>query len=413
MWSRVSDEDVSGDVVLGVSHVSKRFCHDLRRSLGHGVRDVARELLRRPPREGLRRDEFWALDDVSFELRRGEALAVVGRNGAGKTTLLKLLYGLFKPDLGEIRIRGQTAAIIELGTGFDAALTGRENIALAAAVHGHPPRETAGLLDEVVDFAELEEAIDAPVQSYSTGMKARLGYALCAHLRPDVLLVDEALAVGDIAFQRKCVNHMRSYLSGGGALIFVSHNAFQAQVVAERGLLIERGRLAFDGPTVEAIDRLFKLSFADAPSLPAGAPPDGPVAIEGLTAEPVDGDAIETGRPLRLRLRYRSSERREAIWSFTVWTADQWVCVTGASNPHVQVLEPGPGELTCVIPDIPLVAGRYCLRGSVVDPETRIPWVHWGWENQPTSFVVEAPVSADTNVRKALQQLMTVDVAWE
>ena len=112
-------------------------------------------------------------------------------------------------------------------------------------------------------------------------------------------------------------------------------------------------------------------------------------------------------------MRYRASERCEATWSFSLWTADQWVCVTGASNPHVKVLEPGSGELTCVIPDVPLVAGRYCLRTTLADPQTGRPWVHWGWDNQPASLIVEAPASAETNVRKALQQLTTVDVAWE
>ena len=193
--------------ILSVAHVSKKYAQQLRRSLWYGARDIARELVPFGSNESpLRPGEFWALDDVSFELERGSSLAVVGGNGAGKSTLLKILYGLLKPDRGEVRVRGRMEALLELGTGFNPLLSGRENVGVGAALHGFDGRQTSALLERVIDFAELGEFIDAPLQAYSTGMKTRLAYALSANLEPDVLLVDEVLAVGDVAFQdRKSV----------------------------------------------------------------------------------------------------------------------------------------------------------------------------------------------------------------
>src|SRR5688572_9077508 len=210
------------DKVLTVSDLSKRYSQSLRRSLAYAVRDFGRELW--PWASGeprLRKGEFWALDGISFSLGRGEAMGIVGHNGAGKSTLLKALYGLIKPDRGEIRIRGRTEALIELGTGFNGLLSGRENVMVGAVLHGFDSGRARRLVDQVVDFAELAEFIDAPVQSYSSGMRARLAYALASQLEPDLLLVDEVLAVGDVTFQRKCFNHMRAYLDNGGALLFV------------------------------------------------------------------------------------------------------------------------------------------------------------------------------------------------
>ena len=245
--------------MISVSHLSKKYCHELRRGLWYGVRDIAREIIPRRGEAGLRPGEFWALDDVSFEVRRGESLAITGANGAGKSTLLKILYGILKPDRGEVRVSGRVEALIELGAGFNPVLTGRENVRVGAALHGLNARETAALMERVLDFSELGAFVDDPVQSYSSGMKARLAYALAANLDPDVLLVDEVLAVGDFAFQRKCVRHMQSYLAGGGALLFVSHNMYQMQAICERGFLLDHGRLTFEGSAVEMLNRLHEL----------------------------------------------------------------------------------------------------------------------------------------------------------
>jgi ABC-type polysaccharide/polyol phosphate transport system ATPase subunit len=278
-----------------VSGLSKKFAKQLRHSLAYGLRDIAHELVPSRRVGTLRAGEFWAVDDVSFDVRPGESLAIVGNNGAGKSTLLKMLFGLIKPDRGEIRISGRTEAIIELGTGFSGLLSGRENIEAGAALHGLSRRRTQNLIDQVIDFAGIEEFIDAPVQSYSSGMKARLSYALSAQLNPDLLLVDEVLAVGDLAFQRKCVSHMRSYLEQGGALLLVSHNTYQIQAVCRRGMMLDQGRTVFAGSAVDTLDHMFEHGAARAPLAPRIADGDDPVVIEAVSAEAPSGAALHGG----------------------------------------------------------------------------------------------------------------------
>src|SRR4030095_12011815 len=232
---------------------------------------------------------------------------------------------------GEVRIDGRAEGIIELGSTFSQLLSGRENVELGAALHGISGREARQLLDEVVAFAELDEFIDVPVQSYSSGMKARLAFALSAHLKPDLLLVDEALAVGDLDFQRKCLNHMRNYLLEGGALSFVSHNVYQIHMICERGLLIEHGRLAFSGSAVDAVNRMFDLQAAASRSARAAAT-DDPVVIREVTASSLDGDVIRSGDPLELRIDYQAKDPIVAHWGFSIWTNDQWVCIAGEQD---------------------------------------------------------------------------------
>ena len=247
---------------LSVRNLSKRYCQDTRRALRYALADIAREVLPVRDRGELRANEFFALEDVSLNLRAGEAVAILGENGSGKSTLLKIVCGLLKPNAGEVRRIGSVGAILELGTGLNPGLTGRENVELGATLGGVPQAEVGRLLDDVIEFAELDDAIDAPFQNYSTGMKARLAYALATRLKPDLLLVDEALAVGDMHFQRKCIAHMRDYVEKGGALLLVSHNTYQIQAVCNRGLLLERGRIVHAGTAVEVLG---EIASRDAP----------------------------------------------------------------------------------------------------------------------------------------------------
>ena len=395
---------------LAVSHLSKKYARNLRLALRYGLRDIARELW--PATDGgLRPGEFWSLDDVSFELERGESLAVIGPNGAGKSTLLKVLYGLVKPDRGEVRLHGRAEALIELGSGLHPLLSGRENIHLNAAVYGLSRKETAQLYDRIVAFTELEAFIDAPVQSYSAGMRARLAYAVAAHTEPDVLLVDEVLAVGDFAFQRKCATHMHDYLARGGSMLLVSHNVHQIQSLCTRAILLDHGRVVFSGSTVDALNVMFDRK---SPVERASRAPRGPgaVTIEDMTGEPLRGNAVRTGDPVRITLAYVADAPREVTWGFTIWSGDQWVCVAGDHDPTPRTLEAGRGELTCVLPRLPLVGGRYWLRGAVMDVQTQQPLALFGWQDAPAPLDVQSIPSSATNLQKMIHQLVTVDVEW-
>ena len=232
-----------GQPVIQVDNVSKRFCRNMRRSMMYGIRDILSDLVgRRPSTAQLRADEFWAVDDVSVTVEQGQCLGLIGANGAGKSTLLKMLNGIIRPDRGRIAVRGRVGALIEVGAGFHPLLTGRENVFVNGAILGMTRQEIASQFDEIVAFAELETFIDTPVKFYSSGMYVRLGFAVAAHLRPEILLVDEVLAVGDIAFQAKCLQHVSRLCANGCSVILVSHNEEMVRRVCRTGLTLEAGR---------------------------------------------------------------------------------------------------------------------------------------------------------------------------
>src|SRR2546421_12758153 len=194
-----------------------------------------------------RGDEVWALKDVSFQVKRGEVLGIVGRNGAGKSTLLKVLSRITNPTAGRVHLRGRVGSLLEVGTGFHPELTGRENVYLNGAILGMPRREIARKFDEIVAFAEVERFIDTPVKRYSSGMYLRLAFAVAAHLDPDVLLVDEVLSVGDAEFQRKSLGKMREVTGEGRTILFVSHNMAAIRALCDRVILLDAGRVVLDG----------------------------------------------------------------------------------------------------------------------------------------------------------------------
>lgn len=234
---------MANEVLVRVEGVGKKFCRDLKTSLKYGAQDLASEVLGRPRTNELRAGEFWAVKDLSFELRRGDSLALIGHNGAGKTTLLKMLNGLVKPDRGRVEMHGTVSAMIALGAGFNPILTGRENVYINAAVLGMSKQVVDERIDEVIDFSEIGEFIDSPVRNYSSGMNVRLGFSVAALLlKPDILLLDEVLAVGDLAFRIKCLNHMRTIMDDC-AVIFVSHSMPTISSFCNRALLMDHGQL--------------------------------------------------------------------------------------------------------------------------------------------------------------------------
>jgi len=247
------------DVVVSVDGVSKKFCRDLKRSLFYGVQDITTDLVGgRRKSEVLRPHEFWALNNVSFQLRRGEALGLVGANGAGKSTLLRIISGLIKPDSGSVKVRGRVAPLIALGAGFNPILTGRENIYANMSILGLSTQEIKEKFDDVVEFAEIHDAIDAPVQTYSSGMAARLGFACAIHIEPEILLIDEVLAVGDIKFKLKCHNRLAELKENGTAFILVSHNPYIVLNTCENAIYLNKGILSCSGETEIIINKYEK-----------------------------------------------------------------------------------------------------------------------------------------------------------
>ena len=245
---------MENEVLVKVEGLSKKFCKDLKTSLWYGVKDLVSGITGNHNDGTLRQKEFWAVKDISFELRRGECLGLIGHNGAGKSTLLKILNGLINPDEGSVTMRGRVGALIELGAGFNPILTGRENVYNNGAVLGFTRKEIDAKVEEIIDFSEIREFIDMPVQNYSSGMKVRLGFAVAVQMEPDVLIIDEVLAVGDIGFRLKCFKSIDEILPNT-AIIFVSHNMPMVSRICNSILLMEKGHEKFYGKnTSKGID---------------------------------------------------------------------------------------------------------------------------------------------------------------
>lgn len=231
--------------IINVDHVSMRF--NLAQEKTETLKEYAVKLLRGQ----LMFDEFYALKDVSFQVERGESVALIGRNGSGKSTMLKVIAGVMYPSQGSVHVNGEIAPMIELGAGFDLELTARENIFLNGAVLGHDRAYMQEHFESIIDFAELKDFVDVPVKNYSSGMLARLGFAVATEVKADLLVVDEVLAVGDFMFQQKCQKRLADMLAGDTTLLFVSHNSQQVQELCRRAIWLDHGVVRGDGPSAE------------------------------------------------------------------------------------------------------------------------------------------------------------------
>jgi lipopolysaccharide transport system ATP-binding protein len=290
--------------IIRVENLSKQYRIKSRQAHGGALRDTLGELVRSPLRK-LRRngharsEEFWALKGVNFTVRQGEVVGIVGRNGAGKSTLLKVLSRITEPTTGRVELYGRVGSLLEVGTGFHPELTGRENVFLNGAILGMSRAEVARKFDEIVAFAEISKFIDTPVKHYSSGMYVRLAFAVAAHVEPEILIVDEVLAVGDMAFQRKCLNKMHDAGAQGRTVLFVSHNMSAVARLCERVVLVEGGRVSMDGPAHEVIDEYHGAGRS------AGA--------ERTWADLTRAPGNEVARLLGVRVRTEAGETSEAL----------------------------------------------------------------------------------------------------
>ncbi|MCR9183631.1 MAG: ABC transporter ATP-binding protein [Flavobacteriaceae bacterium] len=278
------------EVLVKVEGLSKKFCKDLKTSLWYGVKDLWGGVTGNKNERLLRPKEFWAVKDISFELRRGECLGLIGHNGAGKSTLLKILNGLINPDTGKVTIKGRVGALIELGAGFNPILSGRENIYNNGAILGFSKKEIDSKLEEIIAFAELEEFIDMPVQNYSSGMKVRLGFAVAAQMEPDVLIIDEVLAVGDLGFVLKCFKTIDTILPKT-AIVFVSHSMPMVSRICTSIILMDKGEAKFQGADVAKGIDLYYTRFVNNESNVVYT--DGSIELEEV--ELLNPSAVENG----------------------------------------------------------------------------------------------------------------------
>jgi lipopolysaccharide transport system ATP-binding protein len=369
---------VGEDVAIRIEGLGKRY------RLGE-ERAFARLL--RPFRAAAPAEELWALRDVRLEVARGEAVGIVGRNGAGKSTLLKLLARITEPTTGSALIHGRVGSLLEVGTGFHPELTGRENVYLNGAILGLRRREIAARFDEIVEFAGVGRFLDTPVKRYSSGMRVRLAFAVAAHLEPEILIVDEVLAVGDAEFQRRCLGKMGDAAGGGRTVLFVSHNLAALRALCSRAVWLEGGRVAAVGPVASVVDAYLRESQGRT-ALPIAARRDRGgngelrftrVALRaGSPAR--EGVPPATGVPVEIVLGYTTASAapvknvRVAITVHDVLGGRVFATDTRLLNADFAEL-PAAGEIVCAVPALPLAAGAYPLEVWATVGEEVADWV--------------------------------------
>jgi lipopolysaccharide transport system ATP-binding protein len=343
---------------------------------------------------------FWALQHVSLEVLRGASVGVIGRNGAGKSTLFKLLAGITAPTRGRIVIHGRVAALIEVGSGFHPELTGRENVFLSGAILGMRRREIAAKLERIVEFAGVQQFIDTPVKWYSSGMYVRLGFAVAAHMEPDVLLVDEVLAVGDAEFQVKCLQRIQELKHQGTTCLFISHDLTAVERLCDSAVLLEAGTIAAAGlPTDVVASYHRRLSMWDpASGVTSIDSPNSGVALTNLTLRnPDEPQAVSfrTGAPLTLTLRYAVARPVSNVeFELRYYSADGKTRIaaprTGEGRESLNLTPPGGIlEFTCAA--LPLMPGSYYI-GAVVRDMTTSTILAW-WDGETRLYVQTGPVT--------------------
>lgn len=405
-------------------NISKKFCKDLRRSMAYGIYDIGRDMFGLPANSGnLRKDEFWALDDVSFELKKGETLGIIGPNGSGKSTLLKLLNGIFRPDKGSIEINGRIGALIEVGAGFHPMLTGRENIYVNGAILGMSKKEIDKKFDAIVDFSGIGDFLDSPVKYYSSGMYVRLGFAIAIHAEPDILLIDEVLAVGDIKFQNKSYERILK-IKDNCSIIIVSHSLLSLSRMCDAALWLDKGKSRKYGQAQEVIREYSNVSLRESSGGGNVNVTDRSITATGdLYMEKVrlyDGygnekDVFNYNDDLVVQCNYVAAKELGKI-SFRITISlptagvifGACMLLDGINRDHIFA---GTGTVVCRFNKIPLAEGTYQLNINVV-PEMMIGKIYRHIAIK--SFDVRSePVSKEVYFHEYTRGIITVPHTWE
>jgi lipopolysaccharide transport system ATP-binding protein len=373
------------DPVISITNLGKRYVIGHQRAAGDGIRHVVEDAMRAPLKwlrsraknKSREREEFWALKDVSFEVKQGEVVGIIGRNGAGKSTLLKILSRITEPTIGKVEIEGRVASLLEVGTGFHQELTGRENIFLNGAILGMSHAEIKRKFDEIVAFAEVEKFLDTPVKRYSSGMYVRLAFAVAAHLEPEILIVDEVLAVGDIEFQKKCLGKMENVARQGRTVLFVSHNMAAMRSLCTRGILFEKGRLTVSSTMEVAIDSYLSDRLVSRGELAwdlAVAPRNESILFAAAYLKNNQEQilaAIDCSDPFIICLEYEVMRpiRNLRIGIMIETATGLQVCGSNSEEiTHRAIVRPGRYLTQCCVPSFVLNTGTYVIRLAADSP---------------------------------------------
>lgn len=384
----------SNDIALRVENLGKMYRLGRERPKASGVAGKVKQGLgapfewlasqMRPPSE---KETLWALKDVSFEIKRGEVVGFIGHNGAGKSTLLKILSRITEPTEGYAEIYGRIAALLEVGTGMHPELTGRENIYINGTVLGMTKSEIERNLDEIIDFSGIEKFLDTPVKRYSSGMRVRLGFAIAAHLEPEILVVDEVLAVGDLNFQKKCLGKMQNVAKSGRTVLYVSHNNASVLNLCQRGIVLRDGRIEFDGKVTEAINSYVqscKPETRESGILEFNE--DLGIGLDSIELRNNDNQVVETmmvGQPIRLQLSIRSLvDYSDCHLVLSIYDEiGTKISSLDSSTSGLRLDLESPGIICeCLIPSVPLFSGRYRIQVNSFTKGQHLMWLTKWWE---------------------------------
>lgn len=417
--------------LLEVNGVWKRLCRKPAKALRYGLADIGRDIIGRPPGQVLRDGEFWALRNVDFDIEAGEVLGVIGHNGAGKSTLINLVSGVLLPTVGSVRLHTDRVAVIDPSGGLNPVETGRENATTQLAIHGMPDDAIEEELRAIEAFAEIGDFLDAPVGTYSLGMRLRLAFAVYTRLKPDLFIIDEALGGGDIRFRNKFRTFLRDYVDGGGAILLCSHEIMVIQAFCQRCLLLDRGRVMMSGPPTMMIDSYLELGRereaearsrsaasgnAVSRSKGAGSTPVARCSVESVAVAAEDGGDVKPGSDIVIEVDLAVAEEIEGVACFIEigrGEIEAMATLVGGHPEDAFTLRPPLMTIHCRIDRLALAPGTYTLRVAVLEPRSAETLAMLGYEDAAASFEVHDDLHTVRNLTRERRNVVWMPCRWE
>ncbi|AFZ59056.1 ATP-binding cassette domain-containing protein [Anabaena cylindrica FACHB-243] len=423
-------------ILLETKHLSKRFCRDPTLSLNYTIKDIFWEFRRKPEGENcLRPGEFWSIYDVNLQLRAGEVLGLIGHNGAGKSTLVNLITGILRPTLGQVIWHTNRVIMIDGQAGLNSFQTGRENIYNLLSMYGVSENLIKNKINDIIDYSGIQNFIDAPVGTYSTGMRLRLGFSIYTQLQPDVFIIDEALGGGDIRFQQRFQNYLRDYIKNGGAILLVSHEMYQIQSLCQRVIIFEQGQVYDSGEPDQIIYTYTELMQAkendshpvslniesekvtqqiDEDLLPGEK--FGLVEIEQVEITAVDGKEITPGSKVQFQMICNSQVHSYPVMIHFSLGQDElfpMAMMNGKFGEECYQLKKGQNKFYCVVDKIPLLPGKYQLKVAIVENGTYDILGMKGYQEKPFYFEVKGFNNLEINFARSYKYLFHIPTEWK